>query len=85
MPAPASVNAAKELSGRWRRHGFDVDLSTLFYAGDRNPVIDYLSGQGWEVSARPRPEVFADYGRHFPATDDFAALRNSLAVTAIRE
>jgi O-methyltransferase involved in polyketide biosynthesis len=68
-----------------QQHGFDVDLSQLFYAGERKPVADYLTGHGWQVSTRTRPEVFAGYGREFPATEDVAALSTSLAVIATRK
>jgi O-methyltransferase involved in polyketide biosynthesis len=70
----------------WREHGFDVDLSKLFYPGERSHVGEYLTEHGWQVSARTRPEVFAAYGREFPATDaNFAALRSSIAVIATRQ
>src|ERR1700722_20135488 len=68
----------------WQQYGFDVDLSQLFYAGERNPVVEYLTGHGWQVNARSRPEVFACYGKEFPDTDELAALRNSLAIIAAR-
>ena len=75
---------AQAISDQWSGHGFDVNLSALFYAGDRNPVVDYLEAHGWQVSARSRPEVFAGYGRHFPDTESMAPLRNSLSVIATR-
>ncbi|MGX9789983.1 class I SAM-dependent methyltransferase [Mycobacterium sp. MMS18-G62] len=81
----AVAERTKKLGGQWREHGFDVDLSKLFYSGERNSVVDYLTAHGWEVSARTRPEVFAGYGREFPDTEDVAALRNSLAVIATRK
>jgi methyltransferase (TIGR00027 family) len=81
----AMSERAKTMGNPWRDHGFDVDLTQLFYRGKRNPVIDYLTGQGWEVSASTRPEVFAGYGREFPATDDVAPLSTSLAVIATRK
>jgi hypothetical protein len=37
------------------------------------------------VSAQPRPDVFARYGKEFPDTDELAPLRNSLAVIATRK
>ena len=37
------------------------------------------------VSTRTRPEVFAGYGRDFPATEELAPLSNSLAVIATRK
>jgi methyltransferase (TIGR00027 family) len=73
---------AKTVTDHWREHGFDVDFSGLIYGGDRTSVVDYLSAQGWQVSARPRTEVFAAYGRTFPTAEAFAAMRNSLSVTA---
>ena len=76
---------AAAMREQWRQHGFDLNLADLFYKGDRNHVADYLTGHGWHVAARPRPELFRDYGKTFPDTDDLAPLRNSLAVIATRK
>ena len=76
---------AAALRSEWQEHGFDVNLADLFYPGDRNPVVDYLSQQGWQVSSRSRPDVFRQYGKEFPETDELAPLRNSLAVIATRK
>ena len=75
----------KTMSDHWRAHGFDVDLSELFYPGERSHVVEYLSGHGWTVSARNRPEVFADYGRAYPNIEALSPMRNSLAVIATRK
>jgi methyltransferase (TIGR00027 family) len=75
----------KKLGGQWREHGFDVDLSQLFYSGERAHVGEYLTAHGWQVSTRTRPEVFAGYGREFPGTDELAPLATSLAVIARRK
>lgn len=83
--AGASIGERTQaISRQWGEQGFDVNLSDLFYAGERSHVVDYLNGHGWQVSARPRPEVFAGYGRELPDTEALAALRNSLAVIATR-
>jgi methyltransferase (TIGR00027 family) len=81
----AVAKRTKAMGAQLQQHGFDVDLSQLFYAGERNAVADYLTGHGWQVSTRTRPEVFAGYGRVFPATEDVAALSTSLAVIATRK
>jgi methyltransferase (TIGR00027 family) len=81
----AVAERTKAMGAQLQQHGFDVDLSQLFYAGERNAVADYLTGHGWQVSTRTRPEVFAGYGRVFPATEDVAALSTSLAVIATRK
>lgn len=73
---------ASAVTEQWRDHGFDVNLPDLFYDGERAPVVEYLTAQGWQVSARPRPEVFAGYGRTFPTSEALAPLRNSLSVIA---
>src|SRR5690349_3842589 len=75
----------QSMAERWREHGFDFDLAELWYVGDRNSVVNYLTDSGWSVTARRRPEVFADYGRAFPDTEDAAPQRNSLAVLATRK
>lgn len=75
---------ASALVGVWREHGFDLNMGDLFYGGDRTPVIDYLADHGWQVSARPRPEVFAHYGRTYSITGDLAPMGASLAVVAVK-
>jgi methyltransferase (TIGR00027 family) len=81
----AMSERAKTMGNPWKDHGFAVDLTQLFYRGERNSVVDYLTGHRWQVSARTRPEVFAGYGRKFPETEDVAPLSNSLAVIATRK
>jgi methyltransferase (TIGR00027 family) len=73
---------SRAISSGWRDFGFDINLSDLFYTGDRHPAGDYLSDRGWEITGRRRPEVFADYGRRYPDTDTFAAMRDSLSIIA---
>ncbi|OCB54052.1 SAM-dependent methyltransferase [Mycobacterium vulneris] len=74
-----------EMSEQWRRHGLDLDLANLWYDGERNSVVDYLTDSGWSVTARRRPELFAEYGRAFPDGEAAAPQRNSQAVIAIRD
>ncbi|OBF39112.1 SAM-dependent methyltransferase [Mycolicibacterium peregrinum] len=73
------------LSEQWRQHGLDLDLANLWYDGERNSVVDYLTDRGWSVTARRRPELFAEYGREFPTAEAAAPQRNSQAVIAIRD
>jgi len=84
--AGASIGErAAAMRSEWQQHGFDVNLADLFYQGERNHVVDYLTEHGWQVSARTRPKVFAAYGKEFPDADELAPLRNSLAVIAKRK
>src|ERR1700758_4444129 len=78
----AMSDRAAEFNQRWSNLGCDIDLSGLFFDGERSNVIDYLSDRGWQVHARPRRDLFADYGRVFPDDDELAQLRNITTVTA---
>lgn len=75
---------SKAISKQWGDNGAHLDISHLFYAGERRHVVEYLAEHGWQVSARTRPEVFADYGREFPDTDLLGPMRDSLAIIATR-
>jgi methyltransferase (TIGR00027 family) len=74
----------KAMSDRWANIGCDVDLSGLFYEGERNNVADYLNERGWNVAARNRRDLFGEYGRVFPGDDSLAAFRNIVSVIATR-
>lgn len=74
---------AQQFNQRWTKLGCDINLSDLFYDGERNNVVDYLRAAGWTVTTRPRREFYADYGRVFPDDPD-SALRNIVTVTARR-
>ncbi len=73
---------AATMRTQWGDEGLDLDLGTLIYPGERRSVVDQLEELGWRVTARPRPEMFAEYGRRFP---DDSPLRNSFSVSAIKE
>jgi methyltransferase (TIGR00027 family) len=81
---PTMGERGQAMSDRWADLGCDVDLSGLFYEGERNSVADYLSDRGWQVVTRARRELFGDYGRAFPADDELAAFRNIVSVVATR-
>ncbi|ATO64307.2 class I SAM-dependent methyltransferase [Mycobacterium avium subsp. hominissuis] len=73
---------AQEFNDRWARVGCDIDLSGLFFDGERSNVVEYLTGRGWRVSARPRRELFDDYGLAYPEDDETAQFPNIVAVSA---
>lgn len=87
--AAASIGARlKDMKDRWgdaSTQAPDIDITKLFYDGERNGVVEYLGDHGWQVSARRRPDVFAGYGREFPDTEALVPLRDSLAVIATRK
>lgn len=81
---PTMAERSQAFNDRWANLGCDVDLSGLFYEGERSHVDAYLSERDWRVSTRTRPELFADYGRTFPDDDALVSFRNVISVTATR-
>jgi methyltransferase (TIGR00027 family) len=80
-PSDATMSErGQQFNQRWVDLGCDVDLSGLFIDGERSNVVEYLSDRGWQVTSRPRREMFADYGRVFPDGDHLAQLRNIVTV-----
>jgi methyltransferase (TIGR00027 family) len=81
---PTMADRAKVFNQRWINLGCDIDLSGLFYDGERSNVVDYLSNRGWRVTTRRRRDMFGDFGRDFPDDETMAQFRNIEAVTAVR-
>ena len=75
---------ATAMREQWGRYGFDLNMADLFYAGERNSVVDYLQQRGWDVTSTPRPQMFERYGRHYPDGELTDRLRDSRSVTAVR-
>jgi methyltransferase (TIGR00027 family) len=53
-----------------RDQGIDVDMPSLVYAGERNHVVDYLRGKGWDVEGVTRAELFVRNGIDAPAPEN---------------
>lgn len=49
----------QNMSDRWRKHGFEVDMTGLVYFGDRNQAAPYLSDRGWLTTTISLPELRA--------------------------
>lgn len=75
---------SQAVSDRWRRMGLDVDWAELVYRGERNDVVEYLTGQGWQATAQTARELYAQYGFDFPADAAMAAFGDIRYVLAMR-
>lgn len=60
----------REMSGSFREHGVDIDMASLVYTGERNHVVDYLSGTGWQAQGVTRTELFQRLGFEVPAPEN---------------
>ncbi|CAJ1498647.1 class I SAM-dependent methyltransferase [[Mycobacterium] holstebronense] len=54
-------------SPAWREHrekmsalGFEVEIGDLIYHGERNHIIEYLTGAGWTVTGRQVRDLYAE-------------------------
>jgi methyltransferase (TIGR00027 family) len=59
---PVMADRMRQSTEAWRKHGFDVEMTDLWYDGDRNDVVEYLGSHGWEVSASGAAELVASHG-----------------------
>jgi len=76
----------REVTDQWREHGFDIEMTDLWYGGDRNDVVEYLSSHGWATAATNVPDLAATYGLSVPPppSDDEETLTSLQYVTAKR-
>jgi methyltransferase (TIGR00027 family) len=82
---PMIAARMREVTDRWREHGFDVEMTDLWYPGDRNEVVEYLNSHGWETTATPAVELAAANGLSVQTNEKDEAMLNSLAyVSATR-
>jgi methyltransferase (TIGR00027 family) len=65
----------QNLGERWRRVGFDLDLSELVYFGDRKEAATYLADHGWQISGSAVRDLFDAHGLTLDA-EDAAAFAN---------
>ena len=71
---PMMADRMRQVTERWRDHGFDVEMTDLWYAGDRHDVADYLDRHGWNVATTSVAELTAAHGLSVqPRGDDEAA------------
>lgn len=83
FPDPALVSGAQaqQLSSCWKRTGLDLNLSELVYSGERRTVIEYLTTQGWQPTARTIHELYAHNGFQFPR-GEMAAVLGEISLVA---
>lgn len=64
---------AEKLTERTKRLGSEIDLTELFYTGERNSAADYLARHGWRNTILPTAEAYAANGFQLP-DDELATL-----------
>jgi methyltransferase (TIGR00027 family) len=80
-PNAFSDERLQRISERWQRFGLGLNAADLFYRGERNVVVDYLTTHGWQVALHPARELYARNGFDFPE-DEMAATFGELSYVA---
>ncbi|WAJ46153.1 class I SAM-dependent methyltransferase [Mycobacterium sp. Aquia_216] len=81
-PNAFSDERLQRISERWQSFGFSLNAADLFYRGERNVVVDYLSTHNWEVTAHSAKELYARNGFEFPENELMAAFGDLSYVAA---
>jgi methyltransferase (TIGR00027 family) len=81
-PNTFSDERLQRISERWQRFGFDLNAADLFYRGERNVVVDYLSTHGWQVTTYPARDLYARHGFEFPEEEMAATFGEMSYVSA---
>ncbi|MCV7102240.1 class I SAM-dependent methyltransferase [Mycobacterium palustre] len=71
-----------EISERWRRLGLNINWADLVYPGERNDVVAYLTGRGWQTTVHTTPELYAANGFEFPSGPSMVAFGDIKYVSA---
>ncbi|OCB39914.1 SAM-dependent methyltransferase [Mycobacterium malmoense] len=80
-PNAFSDERLQRISERWQQFGFNLNAADLFYRGERSVVVDYLTAQGWRVTAHPARDLYAQNGFEFPE-DEMSATFGELSYVA---
>jgi methyltransferase (TIGR00027 family) len=60
-----SDERSREIAERLKTYGHEIEMGELIYHGDRNDVVDYLTGHGWDVTTQKIPDAYAANGFTF--------------------
>jgi methyltransferase (TIGR00027 family) len=66
---PELAERMRQVTDSWRKHGFDVEMTDLWYDGERPDVIDYLNEHGWQASAVSAASLLTAHGFPQPTED----------------
>ena len=79
---PMMADRMREATDRWRAHGFDLEMTDLWYGGERNDVVDYLNAHGWQASTTDVSQLLAAQGLSMQLPDDQEATFSALGYVA---
>jgi methyltransferase (TIGR00027 family) len=60
-----SDERSQQIRDRLAKYGHDIEMGELIYHGERNDVVEYLTGHGWDVTPQKMREAYAANGFEF--------------------
>jgi len=70
---------ARALRSNWRKHGLDIDVADLVWAGPRRPAGEYLTSTGWSVTQYVTEQLYADHGFALPDNEILTEFRHAMS------
>ncbi|GAC1400571.1 MAG: class I SAM-dependent methyltransferase [Mycobacterium sp.] len=79
-----SDERSEQITERLKKYGNGIEMKNLIYHGERNHVIDYLTGHGWDVSAITMQQAYTANGFEFPRDETLGFFSNLSYVSAVK-
>jgi methyltransferase (TIGR00027 family) len=79
-----SDERSQRITERMKKYGSDIEISDLIYHGERNHVIEYLAGHGWDVTAQTMREAYAAKGFELPENETIGFFADLSYVSAVK-
>jgi len=79
-----SDDRSQEIADRLKKYGHDIEMSELIYRDERKDVIDYLTAQGWDVTAQSMRDAYAANGFEFPEDSAMGFFADMSYLSAIK-
>jgi methyltransferase (TIGR00027 family) len=86
LDAEQAEETMRAFTQRLVDHGLDIDISDLWYHGDRNDVAQYLDARGWRSVGVTMADLLAANGLpSMPHDDDEASFADNCYYTSMRQ
>lgn len=79
-----SDERSEKIRERMKVYGNGIEMKDLIYHGERNHVIEYLTGHGWDVSAMTMQEGYAANGFELPQNETIGFFSEMSYVSAVK-
>jgi methyltransferase (TIGR00027 family) len=81
----AYQDGLREAANNYRKHGLDIEMTELFYLGDRHNAADYLGDLGWSATQTTMAHLYESCGQPLSESgEDTTGLGSAIYLTANR-